>query len=80
MKFKVPESVLKETTKCSHDFACLTTGQCCYSDECKVHTANGKNVLFLEPNEFVNCPYWTRYGSETLCTCPTHNALYRQRN
>ena len=77
VKFKVPDSVLKETTKCHRDFSCLSSGQCCGIPQCKVETAIGGNVLSLESIGNKNCPYFVSFGGGELCICQTHNALYR---
>lgn len=79
MKLKVPDSVLKETTKCTHDFACLSSGQCGDPDHCAVQYANGDNVLILVSKKEISCPYRIQFGPTLLCVCPTHFALYTQR-
>ena len=79
MKLEVPDSVLEETTKCPHNFACLSSGQCGDLDKCKVEEADGKNMLFLASKEYMSCPYRIHFGYGLLCRCPTHFAIYQRR-
>ena len=73
MSIQIPESVRKITKKCPHDFACLSTGQ----GKCKVHYADGKNVLFLTSKEKISCPYQIFFGYNLMCRCPTHFYIHR---
>ena len=75
MNFTVPESVLKETTKCPRNFSCLETGKPGDPDKCKVRYSDGKNVLFLFSQEATECPYRLLFGTMAICRCPTHFAL-----
>lgn len=75
MSVKVPDDVLKMTTKCPHKFSCLTPSQSGEHKMCEVEDINGKNVMFLKDTQYAFCPYRVWYGSSQLCTCPTHYAI-----
>ena len=78
MSFEVADEVRAETTKCPNDFACLAAGQCGDHELCDVGSADGKNVLFLMPEQRRFCPYSLNFGGAELCTCPTHYAIHRR--
>jgi len=78
MALSVPDDVVQETTKCPHEFSCLSTGQCGHADKCEVQSADGKNVLFLASEEQRACPYRIPFGRGQLCTCPTRYFIYKQ--
>ena len=75
MPVKVPDDVLKMTTKCLHAFSCLTSGQCYEHKMCEVKYINGTNVMFLKDTQEAVCPYRLRYAFSQICTCPTHYAI-----
>ena len=72
MKMTVPDQVLKETTKCPHEFSCLDVEQDPGRDICDVWYADGNNVLFLKAKTSFVCPYRVQFGYHQVCTCPTH--------
>ena len=80
MQNKVPPELLKETTKCPNNFSCLNTAQCGDSIECKVDFADGENMLFLESNKTIPCPYRISSSSIEVCQCPIHFYLYEKIN
>ena len=75
MTVKVPDDVLKMTTKCPHTFSCLTPGQCGEHKMCEVEHINGIDLMFLKDTQQANCPYRLTYGYGQICTCPTHYAI-----
>ena len=79
MTVVVSEEVLRETSKCPHEFSCLDDGQCGDHPLCEVEDANGKNVLFLTTKRPAVCPYRLHFGYSQICRCPTHFALHEQR-
>jgi hypothetical protein len=84
-KFTVSTETLKKTTKCSHDFSCLTTGKCGNLLLCKVEKRFDNNMLYVKTTrdtEGVSCPYKFNVGSsvEHICLCPTHYAIYEETN
>lgn len=80
MKIHIDQSVQEETTKCSHNFSCLSTGKCGDRDMCEVEYADGKNMLVLKSKEAASCPYRMSFGTVLMCTCPTHFDIHKQRN
>ncbi len=85
MKIGISNEVLKKTTKCGHDFSCLTTGKCGNPPKCRIEKCFDKNMLYVKAmsdKERVSCPYRFSYGNshEHICTCPTHFVVYEQNN
>jgi hypothetical protein len=81
MKFNIPEKVLKETTNCQNEFACLKYSNPEYLDDhkmCEPKYADGKNVLFLKTKESAVCPYRVSLAFSQVCTCPTHFEINKQ--
>ena len=80
MLYAVSDKIKSKTTKCAHDFSCLSKGLCDNPAKCKVHSDFDKNMLVVKPQEpiDISCPYHLTYssGSGHMCTCPTHYALY----
>jgi hypothetical protein len=75
MPVKVPDNVLKMTTKCPHTFSCLTSGQCGKHKICEVEYIYGTNIMSLKDTQQSHCPYRVTYGYRHLCSCPTHYAI-----
>ena len=75
MSAKVPEHILKATTKCPHSFSCLETGTC--GKTCEVDDDACKNFLYLKNTKHTDCPYRVPFAHKQCCTCPTRYALYR---
>jgi hypothetical protein len=75
MPVKVPDDVLKMTTKCPHKFSCTTPGQCDEHKMCEVEHIIGTNVMFLKDTQQAHCPYRLAFGYSQICTCPTHYAI-----
>ena len=81
MKEKVPEEVVRETTKCSKGLACLSNGSserfhCCHG--CEVDFVLGKNLMFVKPKDqnASLCSYKMHYGSGHVCQCPVRYYLF----
>jgi hypothetical protein len=76
MDITINEDILKQTTKCQHDFACLN------SDSYPVcGVLNQQSPSFLETSciEEEPCPYCVPYTStKGFCACPTRGELYRR--
>lgn len=75
MSVKVPDDILKMTTKCLHKFSCITEGQCGEFKMCEVEHINGNNIIFLKDTQQTHCPYRLSYGYGQICTCPTHYTI-----
>jgi len=80
MLFTVSDKIKSKTTKCAHDFSCLSTGVCDNPVKCTALNDFDKNMLVVEPQDSnnVSCPYHVTLsmGSGHMCTCPTHYAVY----
>jgi hypothetical protein len=69
------------TTKCPHDFSCLTSGKCGNLALCEILRRFDHNMLYVKTTEdkaSALCPYKMVYGSrdEHICTCPLHYVIY----
>ena len=80
MSVKVPDDVLKVTTKCPHSFSCLTPGQYNEHKMCEVEHIIGTNILFLRDTQQAGCPYRLTFGNSQTCICPTHYAIGRMKH
>ena len=85
MKIGISNEVLKKTTRCGHDFSCLTTGKCGNLLLCKIEKCFDDNMLYVKATKDiagVSCPYKFTVGNsaEHICTCPTHYAIHEQNN
>ena len=80
MSIKVPEQVLKNTTKCRHEFSCLDPDKCYRKKMCEVDQIDGKNVLLLKDKNTKDCPYRLSFGNGQICVCPTHYAISCMKN
>jgi hypothetical protein len=84
MIYGISNEVLKKTTKCGHDYSCLTTGKCGNLLLCKIEKCFDKNMLYIKAtkdSECVSCPYKFSYSSHGyICTCPTHYSIYEQNS
>jgi hypothetical protein len=75
MPVKVPDDLLKMTTKCPQKFSCLTSDQCDGHKMCEVEHIMGTNVMFVKDSQREYCPYKLSYGYGQICICPTHYAI-----
>ena len=74
MKFKIDTETLNEAGNCRHDFSCLNDNPECL---CDIDYDLGKGkVIFLKPDQHLNCPYMLSYGNSYICTCPVRKNLY----
>ncbi|MDY6879575.1 MAG: hypothetical protein SV686_04955 [Thermodesulfobacteriota bacterium] len=78
MLFDISHEVVKEATKCEHNYACINNEQHRDNKMCNVWYANGKNVLFLNTEEPDSCPYRHPFGYRQICTCPVYFELYNK--
>ena len=78
MKHEVSQRVRDETTKCPHDFACLTTGKCGDRPLCEVKSEHGHCLLTIKARAGLGCPYRVPFGYAQFCRCPTRFELYRK--
>jgi hypothetical protein len=85
MKFAASNEAIKETTRCGHDFSCLTTGKCGNLPKCKVENRFDDYMLYVQTTkdaEDTLCSYKFTCGSghQHICTCPTYYAIYMQKS
>ena len=75
MAFTVREDVLKRTTRCSHDFGCLS------GEEFKICPAKrfekASNVLYVLPENVDACPYHFELSDAIVCGCPVRKELHK---
>ena len=74
MPVKVPDDVLKMTTRCPHTFSCFTSAQCGKHKMCEVDYIYGINVISLKDNN-MHIVHSIKVWLQLLCSCPTHYAI-----
>jgi hypothetical protein len=78
MDIEISDDILKRTTKCNHDFSCLSGGP---APVCKVEEAIGTLAALTNCEGKVYCDYCIPYGmadTSSFCTCPVRIELYRR--
>lgn len=75
--FEVPAEILRQTTKCSHNFSCLQSGQCGDNSMCEVETAHADDVLCVSNADWPKCPYHLEFGGAKFCVCPVRCAIHK---
>jgi hypothetical protein len=82
MHITVPETIVKQTTKCKYEFACLDQTlplneklpPRCFS----IRTSDPGIVRTMCPMKTA-CPYCQPLGlGEGICTCPVRKELYKR--
>jgi hypothetical protein len=78
-KYSVPSNILKQTSRCDHDYCCLETGTYMGPDGCEVDYLYGDNILFLKSKkEAPFCPYRASFSGRQMCLCPTKYNVFTQ--
>jgi len=73
MAIKIDETVVRATTECAKDFACLDTSG---KNLCHVkHCVQGK-VHFIECLNVDYCSYQMSFGTGVVCNCPVRRDIY----
>jgi hypothetical protein len=73
---KIDDKVVKETTKCENEFACLKDNN---YELCSVVSSVHDNVIFIECLNWKPCAYRMSFGvSSYICNCPTRKEIYRK--
>ncbi len=76
MPIKIDEDIRQRTTKCKHDFACLSDER---HDLCKVTSSIASKVVLTDCGNRLPCDYCILFGtSSAVCTCPVRNELYNR--
>jgi hypothetical protein len=70
---KIREDVLARTTECIKNFCCLDPNN---RDLCKISSADGPEVLFIESEAAKSCHYKLSFGRGYICMCPARFHLY----
>jgi hypothetical protein len=78
--FQIAPAILKQASKCRHDFSCLQTGRCGDNPMCVVETAHGENVLCVSGADWPQCSYHLDFGGARFCVCPVRSAIHRQQS
>ena len=74
MKIEIDIEAIKKTIHCRKDIDCLKCEDCILK---KVDSLVGGQVLFIDCADS-SCDYYMRYGSSTICHCPTRLAIYKK--
>ncbi len=73
MAYEVPQETLERTKNCPFAFACQKPGQWA---PCTVVSHVNRQVLFVNPREKGICPYFSLFGLDYICGCPTRAEIY----
>lgn len=76
MAYKISEDIIKKTTSCEGDFACIVTGEC-PKNKCKP-TGSINGYLWVETKAIIPCGYHMTFGKGDICKCPTRNEIYKK--
>ena len=75
MKLELDEDILKKTTKCRQDFACLSAeGECL----CEVEDLINDTLCFVRATNCGFCDYKIFFGNTFICSCPARNEIYKR--
>lgn len=76
MKLEISENILKNTTKCNKDFACLSGERECL---CKLEDSiiDTPCFIIIRAENCGFCDYNVSFGNFFICTCPTRNEIYK---
>ena len=78
---QVPQAVKESVTRCKHNLICLESD--CSDGQyplCRVKYAAAENILFLNTDEYGDCPYQLPFGDGMICRCPVHYFLHNKRD
>ncbi len=76
MDITISDDMLKKTTKCKKDFACLSSEK---RDICKAVPSIIKDVVYIDCLEETSCPYRLTFGtSGYACECPVRVELCKK--
>ena len=72
---QIKDDILQRTTKCTHDFSCLSGDK---QRVCKVIGIIGFDMKAIKRKLEIDCTYCLSYGNGSLCLCPTRNEIYNR--
>ncbi len=75
MAIVVSDQVMRATTQCDKNSACLQGDG---KPICTVEHFFGKDLLFVKCPNGLRCPYKKAFGFGHRCTCPTRLELYKK--
>ena len=76
---KIENHVLRKTTKCEHNFSCLSEDS--PTPLCEVIAYNtSSKVVKVKPKSDRPCPYKLALHTFRYCLCPTRVELHKQYN
>jgi len=73
MKYMISKNILKDTTKCRDNFACLRGDKHCI---CDIDDCSNGNVHFIRPLGNNMCEYKMAFGYSFTCNCPVRKEMY----
>ncbi len=79
MAYYVSSRTMLQSSKCSHAYSCLKTGDCPSVSKCEVAEGNEYMVCLKNSESLEACPYRFGVGRMQFCTCPTFVAVHRQK-
>ena len=72
---KIDDGVLQKTTKCKHDFSCLSENKKCL---CDVVDSIGEDIVEIKEKPTNPCNYLISLKNSHYCHCPTRNEIYNR--
>jgi len=76
MSYQISEETRNKTTRCIHNFTCLTDKG---FNLCSLDTKFMGDLYFVKtemPKD--NCNYCISFGNVFICSCPTRHELYER--
>lgn len=70
------DNVIHKTKKCRNGTPLLDQNS--RQPLCTVDYTFGENLMFVNSESEIGCPYRLSYGNRTICSCPAHYALYNK--
>jgi hypothetical protein len=75
MEFQINEDILKNTTKCTTNFSCLSGNR---TDLCKVEYNVDDKIHFVNCIGSKPCNYRIPFGYSFICQCPVRKEIYNR--
>jgi len=80
LEFKIPDEIVGKSTDCMYRHACLANDPCDEFPKCLIKYPVSENILMLQRQDMLGCPYCTDFGSGHFCSCPVRYAIFRSYN
>ena len=83
MKIGISDEVIKRTTKCHSNFACLNDEEYPKCSDglavCEIENHIAQNLLFVNFENNCSCNYSTPFGAgKIICKCPVRYEIYQR--